>query len=299
MLNSLRTAVRNLGRPVVSAARRALTPSEPAARLEFVEIRKGPAAGLRIRVPVPSKLADKFASNEYETCCVDLLQSLIRPSDVCFDIGAHYGYFTLLLARLASEGQVHSFEPVSRLVETIRQSIGVNSIENAVIHPIGLSSESGERTFRFAPDDSRDDSMGYLVDHGGTNTDRSQIEYANFSELRIHCESLDRLELPLPSFIKIDAEGAEAAILSGSRNLIQRCKPRLLIELHGVDLALECAEILRSMEYLAIPIGPRSLTMPILWVHRQDSQALVLVKRLQGDNLRILFSPPAGSPGDV
>lgn len=273
MLNSLRHAIRKTGQPLVAAARRLLSTPEPVSRLESVEIEDGVAAGLTIQLPVPSALAAKICGNQYELQCIRICQRLVGTHDQCWDLGAHYGFYTLLLARLASRGQVHAFEPLKRLADSIQHSIASSKLTNATVHHLALSHRTGEAAFRFAQQDFLDDSMSYLLEYGGVTTERSLVQYTDFSECLVACKRLDELDLPPPQFIKMDVEGAEAAVLAGGRTLLLRARPRLLIELHGVDLALQASEILRSLGYSGRPVGPRASIMPVLFLHESDRYA--------------------------
>jgi FkbM family methyltransferase len=277
-IHLLRQTIRNLGHPLLAVMRRWLTPSRPLPRLECVKIPQGPASGLTIQLPVPSELTNKICGNQYELQCIKVCQLLVQPNDNCWDIGAHYGFYTLLLAKLASRGQVHGFEPLPRLAHSIGLSIEKSHLSNACVHSLALSHSKGEATLRFAEQDTSDDSMNYLLEHGGVTTERSMNHYPDFSECQVPCTCLDQLELPQPQFIKMDVEGAEAAILSGGLRLLASARPRLLIELHGVDLTLRVSDILRSLGYAGRPLGPRGLIMPVLFVHHLDQFARELLR---------------------
>lgn len=276
---------------MIAAIRRALETDEPAIEYQFVEILRGPAAGCQILLPTPTDLARKIAAGEYETSGTELLQQLIGESDVCYDIGGHYGYYTLVLASLAKNGAVHCFEPVPELSEKINQSLTQSKLGHAHVRCVAMAGEVGQMQFRYASESGLDDSMGYLENYGGVNTPRSQDQYGRFGQTNIQTVTLDSLvDLPDPQFIKIDAEGAEAEILRAGLGRITKSQPRMLIELHGVDLALKCADILGGLGYIGIAAAPRSLMMPVLWLHRQDRWAIDAVKRFFGGELPLLFS---------
>lgn len=257
--------------------------------MQNVRIVSGPASGLTIHLLVPSELADKICHHRYEPHSTEICELLIRPKDVCFDIGAHYGYYTLLLSRLAGKGQVFAFEPVERLADSIRKSIRASKLSNVNVATIALSGESGETILRHAQDDSCDDSMNYLAAHGGITTERSLNQYNQFAESVVVCKRLDDLEYPAPNFIKMDVEGAEAAILEGGEFLLTTARPRLLVELHGVDLTIQVHRFLTALGYMALPIGPRDLMMPVLFVHRTDEEATEVLQKHFGKDL---FSLP-------
>lgn len=270
----LRKSLKRFVGPMVNAARRWLTPPEPKIELGSVVIQAGPAKGCEILLPQPSDLATKISGGGYEADSTRVLSKLVKPNDICFDVGGHYGYYSLLLAKLASEGQVHCFEPVEKLAQCIANSAKRSHLPNITVHHAAMAGKVGKLEFRFAESQRLDDSMGFLSDCGGVNTPRSQVQYGQFTCCTVDAVTLDSLSLTDPNFIKLDAEGAEAEILSCGKKLLARAKPRLLIELHGVDLALRCAEILGALGYRGFSIGPRDLMMPVLWLHSSDLAAL-------------------------
>src|SRR5580765_4336112 len=59
------------------------------------------------------------------------LKNLIRPGDVCIDIGAHLGYFTFELSRLAgNNGHVYAIEPMSKFFNTIKNIAAHKKLKN-------------------------------------------------------------------------------------------------------------------------------------------------------------------------
>lgn len=144
------------------------------------------------------------------------------------------------------------------------------------VHQEAVAGEIGEMTLRLANRDDADDSMAYLDSYGGVDTPAAHEHYQSFSRINVPAVTLDSLltRLPLPSFIKIDAEGAEAAILNAGRQLLAKARPRLLVELHGIYEAIHCAEILGDLNYHAILLTDQKTTMPILWVAHDDHDAV-------------------------
>ena len=60
---------------------------------------------------------------------------------------------------------------------------------------------------------------------------------------------------PLPSFIKIDVEGAEFMVLQGATNIIKNIRPKFYIEV-GSDVASKILNLFRSEGYIALdPLG--------------------------------------------
>jgi FkbM family methyltransferase len=285
----IRNSLRAAGRPFIAAARRAVTPKPPVVELKYQTIQAGVAAGCDMLLPVPSALASAIVDGAYETASVAAVTKLVCSDSVCYDIGGHYGFYTLAMSKLAASGQVHTFEPVPVLADRIQQSVDRSRLHNVKIHALAVAGEVGEMSLRYSASADGDDSMGFLENYGGVNTPRSEAEYAKFARRRTRCVTLDSLEIASPHFIKIDAEGSEAFIVSGGKQLLANSKPRLLIEMHGVDLALQCAQLLASVDYVAIAFSSRALMMPIVWIHRSDRGAYLSLKDHFGDQLSILF----------
>ena len=70
--------------------------------------------------------------------------------------------------------------------------------------------------------------------------------------LRVQCARADTLlatgEVEVPDVIKIDVEGAEAAVLRGARRIMER-QPVILLATHGVQAHRECFGLLTAAGY--------------------------------------------------
>ncbi len=284
-------ACRRLLRPIARVVRRALTPPEPPPEFVWQRIEAGPAAGGELLLPDGTALSAAITSGTYEQQVLSFVRALVRPGDICFDIGGHYGYYTLALAKLASRGQVHTFEPVAEHAGRIEQAARRSGLDHVTVHPVAVAGAVGTMVLHYAAAEGADDSMAYLGDYGGVDTDAAQEHYQRFSRTTVDTVTLDGLvnQPPLPRFIKIDAEGAEGPILNAGRELIAAARPRLLIEVHGIYEALQCAEILDQLDYRAILLTDQKTTLPILWVARDDGEALAEVRRVLGKEPAVLF----------
>ena len=280
-------------RPLARAVRWMLTPAEPPIEFDWHEIQAGPASGASVLLPKGTAISEAVMSGTYEQQIMRFVSILVDPDSVCFDIGGHYGYYTLSLAKLVPRGQVHTFEPVAAHAERIEQSAERSGLANVTVHRSAVAGEVGSMTLQFAEVGEGDDSMAYLDAYGGVDTPAAHEHYRSFSRVIVRTVTLDSLwnELPTPRFIKIDAEGAEAAILSAGRQLISQARPRLLVELHGIYEAIQCAEILSGLKYRALLLTDQKKTMPILWVPHDDHEAVASVRSILGREPTMVFSP--------
>ena len=216
------------------------------------------------------------------------MQSLVKSDSVCIDIGGHYGYFTHVMACLARDGKVDTFEPVPALANRIGESAKRSRLDKVTVHSAAVADCSGEMTLRFTSGLDHD-SMAYLENCGGIDTEASREHYSKFQSVTVPVVSLDQLQDCQPDFIKIDAEGAEAAVLRGGLKKLATRNVRLFIEVHGIQEGLDCAEILREIGYRAIPLSTQKTTMPILWLADGDHEAVEAVAEALGSQPRMMF----------
>lgn len=161
----------------------------------------------------------------YEPAVTATLQRLVRPGWVCVDLGAHYGYFSLLLAQLVgSAGRVVAFEPSAENAAILRRNVALNDLENRVtVEEYAVSDGSTSEAALTLPETFS--SEWTLRREQGT---RSQVVSA--IALDDYSPPGQRVDL-----IKMDIEGAEAQALSGMSRILHESHPVLVMELHGEE----------------------------------------------------------------
>src|SRR5258708_38990343 len=68
---------------------------------------------------------------------IPLLKTFVKPTDVCWDIGANAGTYTLHLSRLAA--QVFAFEPVPHSFDILRDVTKHARLTHVVARSLALS----------------------------------------------------------------------------------------------------------------------------------------------------------------
>jgi FkbM family methyltransferase len=143
------------------------------------------------------------------------LTMLTRRSGTAIDAGANIGIYTSVLAERFDA--VWSFEPNPTLVPRLKAL----RISNASIFPLALGHETGRSTLAVPVVDGRTISgLGHL---GPSTTPASQFD--------IVVVPLDSLSPPHISLVKVDVEGFEESMLDGSKSVLQRDHPDVLIEI--------------------------------------------------------------------
>jgi len=146
----------------------------------------------------------------------------VSAGDTVYDIGANVGYVSLSLAkRVGPKGHVFAFEPVPQNLRLLRANIENNQLSNVKVLDVAVSDRSGEAVIRI----SENLATASLVWH---KDDRSAVELV--IKTVIIDDLTDAGELPSPSFIKIDVEGAEGPALLGMRRILAAARPVLFVE---------------------------------------------------------------------
>jgi FkbM family methyltransferase len=178
-----------------------------------------------------------------ERALTQIMLSTIKPGMVFFDVGAHFGYYSLLASHLAGpEGTVHSFEPTPSTYEVLCK----NTASKPNITPRNMAMWSEPRTLEF-----RDYGVAYAgfnsVETGGIED--NMREGVRGTPRKVQATTVDayvRETGVRPDILKLDAEGAELNIIAGMTETIEKSRPILTVEV-GDDPA---KDISRSRELI-------------------------------------------------
>ncbi len=164
-----------------------------------------------------------------------LLPALVPWGGVCLDIGAAFGIYTGVLARLVGpRGTVHAVEPQPahiRNLGLLRRALGLRQVR---LHRLALADRQGELRLVLPRRRLRVRGRAYLWDGDG-DPHAYPDEFRGVDTYRVPVTSLDalaaRLALPRLDFVKADVEGAELRLLRGAEATIARHRPVLLVEI--------------------------------------------------------------------
>jgi FkbM family methyltransferase len=150
----------------------------------------------------------------YEPEETALIKQLLKPDWTCLDIGAHIGYFTLLMTKRCKG--VHAFEADYENCELLRKNLELNKVENFFI----WNSAAGESNGRVK------------LYHCDTNSGMHRVYPSRWCKEWVKDVSMLQLDLYIEDvqFIKMDIEGSELGALKGMKNLLTNSKPTILME---------------------------------------------------------------------
>jgi FkbM family methyltransferase len=155
----------------------------------------------------------------------------VKPGGVFFDIGTHFGYFSLLASHLVgAQGQVHSFEPTPSTFEI--SSLNLAARHNVTLNNMAVWSESAALTFK-------DYGVRFSAFNSiyGAKISEEKVRGAVAREISIKTVNIDQYiedSGARPDFIKIDAESAEYEILQGMEKTLTQIRPAISVEVGDI-----------------------------------------------------------------
>jgi len=150
----------------------------------------------------------------WEPWITDLFTQLVKPGMTVVDIGANFGYYTILAANnVGPGGKVYALEPDPRNFEILKKNININGFG-------GLT-----RAYQCAALDKRSQIELYTYrEFMGSHSlfANSGAEALRGGSVFVDAVPLDGLINSKVDVVKIDAEGSEPFILEGMRAVIDR-----------------------------------------------------------------------------
>jgi FkbM family methyltransferase len=197
--------------------------------------------------------AHRNAAEDYEPRVFDYLKKRIQPGDVVFDVGAHVGLFTVLLARwVGPSGHVFAFEPTPVTRAALTDHLNLNEVANRVtVCPLAVSDKEG-KSFVYTVSNSPENTLSPV--HGRlTNARAIPIEMTTIDAF---CAS----GKICPNLIKIDIEGFELHALRGSKQTLIKHRPVIVVETHPMNwpeigvTSDQVTKLLRELNYRLMPL---------------------------------------------
>jgi FkbM family methyltransferase len=158
----------------------------------------------------------------WEMWLTQFLARQVKAGMRVIDIGANFGYFTLLLGdAVGTSGCVIAVEPNPETAGLLRETVLLNGhAARTRIVDKALSDATGT-AWLFSPDSEPKNAtlVGRPNMPGGRTFDIPTVALDDIA-----------LEGPRVDLVKIDAEGAEVSIVQGMRRLIERDRPMIVLE---------------------------------------------------------------------
>jgi len=208
-------------------------------RLETAEIIGGIGRGMRMRLNLEQERGYYLGIHELDV--QSLIAEIVKPGMRVYNIGAHLGFFSLILAKLVSpEGRVISFEPNPEVRKRLLDNLSLNDVNGRVcVEGTALGDFDGTAEFSLA-----------LSDTQGRFKDLSHVQPD--CVIQVSCKCLDTYAEEtkvIPDFILMDVEHAEGRVLRGMERTLKNHRPIVVVELHGEAAIKESWEELQKHDY--------------------------------------------------
>lgn len=169
----------------------------------------------------------------------------------CWDLGAHYGLYSIALARrVGAAGSVAAFEPNPLSFRRLTYHRKLNRLNNLRLFCAAVSDQIGAAEF---------------YTYGKLESTTTHLPYADETSssacapITVPLVQLDKLveqgQLRAPDLIKIDVEGHGHKALAGAAQSIAARRPIIFAALHGNPEATEIRSLLDPLGYTETPIG--------------------------------------------
>jgi FkbM family methyltransferase len=148
------------------------------------------------------------------------VRRVVRRGDTVVDVGAHIGWYTVLLADLVGPaGAVIALEPFPQSFGALEQNVARNGSAHVTALRVAASDRSCTTTLGRQPDS---DSGSVTIGHRGVE-DLADVETRPLDEVLRETGEV--------ALLKVDVEGHEAQVLAGADEVLARTQ-HVLIELN-------------------------------------------------------------------
>lgn len=178
----------------------------------------------------------------------------MKETDVFYDVGANYGFYSMLAQELAGRGEIHLFEPVPQLTTYLRKNFSApRGGEKIFLNEVAVSDVTGKSAFY----------ESYSTAASGNSTLREDVSRGHggaFRPVQVANITLDEYVKThnYPTIIKMDIEGAEAMALAGAHNVLTKEHPTIMMEVWFLPLNnkehIRAVKMLYSLGYKSFAI---------------------------------------------
>jgi FkbM family methyltransferase len=164
----------------------------------------------------------KYTQIVYEKMTALLIRQNSKGIKTFIDVGAHNGFFDVLVGLSNPNCKIIAFEPVPENIEVVKKNLEYHGLKSS-LHNVAVSDHQGRLSFQVS---SETDLSGFIA-----NPDQPVLK-----NIEVDVVKLDQFLEQIadgPVLVKIDTEGSETKVLSGMKQLIEKIDDlRLIIEIN-------------------------------------------------------------------
>jgi FkbM family methyltransferase len=169
---------------------------------------------------VTPRFVGHHTDSAYEEMTSLLIQQTAKGGGTFIDIGAHFGFYDVLVGRSNPQCKILAFEPIAANAAIARHNLTMANI-NAEVFPFAVSDQAGHAQFQVS---EASDNSGFVANPNARVLETIDVDVV----------ALDQYADQIPAgpvLIKIDTEGNEIKVIEGMRGIIEKVSDlRLVIE---------------------------------------------------------------------
>ncbi len=168
---------------------------------------------------VTPRYREHYALRPYEAFTARLLSRLLASRSLFVDVGANYGFYTLLAAKRYPHLRVMALEPVAETLEALKRSTQALGVRNVEFYQVAAAAADGTAPFNIS---AAADNCGFSPHPAAPPLRQVEVRTARL-------DSLLADQAPCPAAIKIDVEGHELQVLAGMESTLKRFEDLVLV----------------------------------------------------------------------
>tara|TARA_B100000965_G_scaffold155805_1_gene129764 strand:- start:865 stop:1617 length:753 start_codon:yes stop_codon:yes gene_type:complete len=184
---------------------------------------------------------------------LQLLKEIIIPGTDTIDVGVYRGVYSYEMAKYSKI--VHAFEPNPIIFKDIKLNLS-KIIKNISFYGYALSDHENTSILKVPIRNKNFDRNNYEeYFQMGKATIHKENKMEDIETFEVKSKKLDSFSFSNKiSFIKVDVEGHELAVIRGAENTIKKNKPILLVEIeerHSQKKVSETLDYINSLGYIS------------------------------------------------
>jgi FkbM family methyltransferase len=193
---------------------------------------------IQLGVTSRTELLSRIRPKTKEPWTVRWIERRLADNDVLWDVGANVGGYSLIAAYVARGARVVAAEPGFANYAALCDNIALNSLGGRVLPlPVALAGQTGLVALNY--DDLVAGGGNLRIDSTALGASAEAIYTQPVLAYRLD-DLVERFDVPAPTLLKIDVEGAELEVLDGARRALARAELRgILVEVsraHDAEL---------------------------------------------------------------
>ena len=153
-----------------------------------------------------------YETREYERYTARLVARVLSQHSLFVDVGANYGFYSLLAATQHPRLEVLALEPVEATFEVLKRNAELLASGNVHLHRLAAADADGTASFHIS---IAADNCGFSPHPAAPSLRQVEVRTARLDTLLA-----DRT--PCPVLVKIDVEGHELLVLRGMKDTLSR-----------------------------------------------------------------------------